>query len=331
MLANIRFFLFECIGCEPACHTKVTHLCKNSREKGRTNLMNNTKKWISAGLVILLYSTGVGIYELRKAPATPAHQEQQVQEEQSESALPVFSSQVMHVGSFGDDVYELQGRLSYLGYYYGKHDSYYGEKTRDSIKWFQSEFGIKPDGVAGPKTKLKLYNASKKWQPGGDQGANTAQSPKKTTSESTANKGTAQETTKENKKDESTAVTSSNALGLSDNDLKIMANAVYGESRGEPFEGQVAVAAVILNRVKSPSFPNTTNGVIFQPGAFTAVADGQIWLEPNDSARKAVQQAIDGWDPSGGCLYYFNPETATSKWIWTRSQVKTIGKHIFCM
>lgn len=114
-------------------------------------------------------------------------------------------------------------------------------------------------------------------------------------------------------------------MGLSENDLRIMANAVYGESRGEPFEGQVAVAAVILNRVKSPSFPNTVSGVIFQPGAFTAVADGQIWLEPNETARKAVQQALNGWDPTGGCIYYFNPRTATSKWIWSRPQVKTIG------
>ena len=113
--------------------------------------------------------------------------------------------------------------------------------------------------------------------------------------------------------------------------LKLIANAVYGESRGEPYVGQVAVAAVILNRLKSTSFPNTISGVIFQPGAFTAVADGQIWLTPNANAKKAVQAAINGWDPTGGCIYYFNPNTATSKWIWSRPQVKTIGKHIFCM
>ncbi|MGG1659620.1 cell wall hydrolase [Brevibacillus sp. NRS-1366] len=117
---------------------------------------------------------------------------------------------------------------------------------------------------------------------------------------------------------------------ISANDLKLMANAVYGEARGEPYEGQVAIAAVILNRVKSPSFPNTPSAVIFEPRAFTAVADGQIWLEPNDSARKAVKNALSGWDPSGGCTYYFNPATATSQWIWSRPQVKKIGKHIFC-
>jgi N-acetylmuramoyl-L-alanine amidase len=122
----------------------------------------------------------------------------------------------------------------------------------------------------------------------------------------------------------------SHTAKYSANDLKIMANAVYGESRGEPYEGQVAVAAVILNRVKSPNFPNTPTGVVFQPGAFTAVSDGQIWLTPNDRAKKAVQDAINGWDPSDGCTYYFNPDTATSKWIWSRPQVKRIGKHIFC-
>jgi N-acetylmuramoyl-L-alanine amidase len=120
------------------------------------------------------------------------------------------------------------------------------------------------------------------------------------------------------------------ASNVSANDLKLMANAVYGEARGEPYEGQVAVAAVILNRVKSPSFPDTPSAVIFEPRAFTAVADGQIWLEPNANAKKAVKNALSGWDPTGGCTYYFNPDTATSGWIWSRPQVKRIGKHIFC-
>lgn len=117
---------------------------------------------------------------------------------------------------------------------------------------------------------------------------------------------------------------------LSANDKRLMANAVYGEARGEPYIGQVAIAAVILNRTKSPNFPETPAGVIFEPRAFTAVADGQIWLEPNEQAIKAVQDALKGWDPTGGCIYYFNPATATSKWIWSRPQVKRIGKHIFC-
>ncbi len=118
--------------------------------------------------------------------------------------------------------------------------------------------------------------------------------------------------------------------GFSQNDIQLMANAVYGEARGEPYIGQVAVAAVIINRVDSATFPNTVSGVIFEPRAFTAVADGQIWLTPNDTAKKAVMDAINGWDPTEGAIYYFNPDTATSGWIWGRPQIKQIGKHIFC-
>lgn len=109
-----------------------------------------------------------------------------------------------------------------------------------------------------------------------------------------------------------------------------MANAVFGEARGEPYEGQVAVAAVILNRLESPDFPNSISDIIFQPLAFTAVADGQIWLTPNERAKQAVLDAMNGWDPTENALYYFNPKTATSKWIWTRPQIKQIGQHIFC-
>ncbi|WP_277546470.1 cell wall hydrolase [Brevibacillus laterosporus] len=127
-----------------------------------------------------------------------------------------------------------------------------------------------------------------------------------------------------------TAQKTFSASQLSENDLKLMANAVYGEARGEPYIGQVAIAAVIINRTKSSSFPNTPSAVIFEPRAFTAVADGQIYLSPNENAKKAVKDALKGWDPTEGCTYYFNPETATSKWIWGRPQVKKIGKHIFC-
>ncbi|WP_370875183.1 spore cortex-lytic enzyme [Metabacillus malikii] len=136
-----------------------------------------------------------------------------------------------------------------------------------------------------------------------------------------------QEDTKGPQKD-STAVNLPN--GFSQNDIQLMANAVYGEARGEPYVGQVAVAAVILNRINSPTFPNTVSGVIFEPGAFTAVADGQIWLTPNEGAKKAVLDAINGFDPTGEAMYYFNPDTATSSWIWGRPQIKRIGKHIFC-
>ena len=115
-------------------------------------------------------------------------------------------------------------------------------------------------------------------------------------------------------------------------DIQLMARAINGEARGEPYEGQVAVGAVILNRVKSSQFPNTIAGVIYQSGAFTAVADGQINvpIEEGSTVYKAAKDAMNGWDPTGGCIYYFNPNTATNKWIWSRPQVKTIGKHIFC-
>ncbi len=117
----------------------------------------------------------------------------------------------------------------------------------------------------------------------------------------------------------------------SNNDLYLLAKCVHAEARGESYTGQVAVAAVILNRVKSASFPNTIAGVIYQPYAFTAVSDGQINLEPNQTAYNAARDALNGWDPTYGALYYFNPATATSKWIWSRKQTVTIGKHIFAI
>ena len=115
-------------------------------------------------------------------------------------------------------------------------------------------------------------------------------------------------------------------------DIQLMARAINGEARGEPYEGQVAVGAVILNRVKDSRFPNTISGVIYQSGAFTAVADGQINqpIAEGSTVYKAAQDARNGWDPTNGCIYYFNPQTATNKWIWSRPLVKTIGKHRFC-
>ena len=113
-------------------------------------------------------------------------------------------------------------------------------------------------------------------------------------------------------------------------DVNLLARAIYGEARGEPYVGQVAVAAVILNRVKSSKFPNTISGVIYQSGAFDAVSDGQINLTPDSTAKKAAQDALNGWDPTYGAIYYFNPSTATNKWIWSRPMTVTIGKHRFC-
>ncbi|MBQ7410778.1 MAG: spore cortex-lytic enzyme [Clostridia bacterium] len=113
-------------------------------------------------------------------------------------------------------------------------------------------------------------------------------------------------------------------------DLNLLSKLVYAEARGEPYKGMVAVAATVLNRVSDSRFPNTIAGVIYQSGAYTCVDDGQINLEADSQAKKAAQDAINGWDPTSGCVYYFNPDTATSGWIWSRPQVMTIGKHIFC-
>lgn len=205
-----------------------------------------------------------------------------------------FSTQVLQRGATGEDVIELQSRLKYIGFYTSKVDGVFGYNTYWAVRIFQDEFGLPVDGVVGPKTKEKLVKATVYDKTGSSGGGSNVPN------------------------------------GFSQNDIQLMANAVYGESRGEPYTGQVAVAAVILNRVGSSSFPNTVAGVIYEPGAFTAVADGQINLTPNDTAKKAVLDAVNGWDPSENAIYYFNPDTATSSWIWSRPQIKQIGKHIFC-
>lgn len=129
------------------------------------------------------------------------------------------------------------------------------------------------------------------------------------------------------------------ALGISqgstsssawDGDVALLARVISAEARGEPYSGQVAVGAVILNRVGHPSFPGTIAGVVYQPGAFTCMVDGQIDQPVADSAVRAAREALNGADPSGGAIYYFNPDTATSGWIWSRPLIKVIGKHRFC-
>ena len=130
-------------------------------------------------------------------------------------------------------------------------------------------------------------------------------------------------------------ITSSSSSGSStsssnNSNLNLLSRLVYSEARGESYTGQVAVAAVVLNRVKSSSFPNTISGVIYQRGAFDAVSDGQINMTPDSTATKAAQDALNGWDPSYGAIYYFNPNTATSAWIWSRPMTVTIGNHRFC-
>lgn len=232
-----------------------------------------------------------------------------------------FSPQVIQHGAVGEDVIELQARLSHIGFYNGKIDGVFGWSTYWALRNFQYEFGMEIDGIAGQTVKDKLKKATKyneQETKAKMYGTQNKQAPKK-------------QPEKQGQSESKGKTTAVNVpQGFSQNDIKLMANAVHGEARGEPYEGQVAVAAVILNRTKSATFPNTVSGVIFEPRAFTAVADGQIWLTPNDTAERAVLDAINGWDPSSNATYYFNPDTATSPWIWTRPQIKRIGKHIFC-
>ncbi len=121
------------------------------------------------------------------------------------------------------------------------------------------------------------------------------------------------------------------SAGSNSNDEYLLARLIYGEARGEPYTGQVAVGAVVMNRVRSASFPNTIAGVIYQSGAFTAVDDGQINLTPNETAFRAARDAMNGWDPTYGCIFYYNPRTATSAWIRQKEIRLTIGQHVFCV
>lgn len=123
---------------------------------------------------------------------------------------------------------------------------------------------------------------------------------------------------------------SSSSSGYTSSDVYLLAKVVYAEARGEPYTGQVAVAAVVLNRVKSSSFPNTISGVVYEPWAFTCVNDGQINLTPDSTAQKAAQDAMNGWDPTNGCLFYYNPAIATSAWMRNRTVLLNIGSHAFC-
>jgi N-acetylmuramoyl-L-alanine amidase len=273
----------------------------------------------------------------------------------NEKSVSAFSNKNIIKGSTGNDVIELQARLQNIGYYKGKIDGIFDYETYWALRNFQKNFGMNISGVADSHTKTMLSKAShynQKWVLAQVRAGNTFTyyqgvpiskqvilKTKKTATKNTKpnNTGTSKSATPTKatpaKKTAATPVKQKETIippGFSAYDIKLLSNAVYGEARGESYEGQVAVAAVILNRIESTSFPNTVSGVIFQPGAFTAVADGQIYLNPNKSAKKAVMDAINGVDPSGNAIYYFNPATASNKWIWGRPQIKKIGKHIFC-
>lgn len=201
--------------------------------------------------------------------------------------LSLTSSSVQAVskyGSSGDEVIEIQQKLSELGYYYGNIDGNFGNDTKKAVIQFQKDNNLSADGIVGIKT-LEALGIGK----------------------------------------------SSNNSTFTESEISLLARIISAESRGEPYEGQVAVGAVILNRIDHPSFPNTISGVIFQPLAFSCVNDGQINEPVSDTALKAAQDAINGWDPSGGAIYYYNPAKSTSKWIFSRTIICSIGKHKFCI
>ncbi len=208
-------------------------------------------------------------------------------------SAPYVQTAVLRQGATGGEVKELQRRLKNWGYYSGAVDGIYGKGTVEAVKKFQKKNGLTADGVAGIATyrALGMNDSVKALQ---NQGG-------------------------------------SSSSNYTNSDLYMLAKCIYAEARGESYTGQVAVGAVILNRVASSSFPNTISGVIYQKGAFTAVSDGQIKLEPDKTALNAASDAMNGWDPTYGCIYYYNPAVATSSWIFGRKTVTTIGKHVFAV
>lgn len=204
---------------------------------------------------------------------------------------PYVQTAVLRQGATGGEVKELQRRLKQWGYYSGAVDGIYGKGTVEAVKLFQKKNGLTVDGIAGKSTFAAL-------------GMNDSV---RVLENQTSNSD------------------------YTSSDLYLLAKCIYAEARGESYTGQVAVGAVILNRVDSAKFPNTVAGVIYQKNAFTAVSDGQINLTPDKTAMNAAQDALNGWDPTYGCLYYYNPAVATSSWIFGRQTVTTIGKHVFAI
>ncbi len=211
-----------------------------------------------------------------------------------EISTPFVQTAVLRQGASGGEVKELQRRLKEWGYYNGAVDGIYGKGTVAAVKAFQKKNGLTADGVAGIATYKAL-------------GMNDSVKVLENDNKSSGNSN------------------------YTSSDLYLLAKCIYAESRGESYTGQVAVGAVILNRVASSQFPNTISGVIYQRHAFTAVSDGQINLEPDKTAMNAASDAMNGWDPTYGCLYYYNPAVATSSWIFSRQTVTTIGKHVFAI
>lgn len=202
---------------------------------------------------------------------------------------------VLKQGVKSGEVKEVQRRLKRWGYYNGAVDGVFGAKTRQAVIAFQKKNGLKADGIVGKATYKALGMTDAYNLLAGN------------------------------------SASGGSVNGYSSADVYLLARTIYAEGRGEPYTGQVAIGAVVLNRVRNKDFPNTVSGVVYQKHAFTAVTDGQINLTPNETAMKAAKDAINGWDPTGGALYYYNPAIATSAWIFDRQTVTVIGKHVFAI
>ena len=196
-------------------------------------------------------------------------------------------------GSSGAMVTQIQTKLKSWGYYTGTVDGTYGSGTERAVRAFQQKNGLTVDGKAGDQTLAAMGLSA-----GSGNSGNSGNS--------------------------------GGSGGASGSQVDLLARLISAEARGEPYSGQVAVGAVVLNRIKHPSFPNTLSGVIYQSGAFTCITDGQFNQPVAESAYRAARDALNGVDPSGGAIYYFNPSTATSSWIWSRPLITVIGKHRFC-
>lgn len=224
-------------------------------------------------------------------------------------------------GMTGSSVAELQSRLGFLGYYHGALSGTFDWATYWAVRDFQYAFGLPVDGVVGSATSVMLTKATSAWtpQPALQQ---TASAANQTATPSTSAPSPASQP--------GATVTAADATGgLSASDENLMAHVVYGEARGQPYIGQVAVAAVILNRYHSSLFPHSIPAIIYQPGAFESIANGQAWLGLHKENVEATMDAIHGFDPTHGALYYWNPATATSPWVWSQPIMLTIGQHVF--
>ncbi|MCT4595532.1 MAG: spore cortex-lytic enzyme [Anaeromicrobium sp.] len=272
-------------------------------------------------------------------------------------------ARTLYWGNSGEDVKRVQQRLIEWGYLRGTADGVFGNATYNAVVYFQKKNGLKADGVVGTYTlkELGLYNELSRDTKTSNKGVNTivkrAQEILRTKGYYSGNPDgvygdATYEAVTKFQRDNGLVVdgyigpATRKALGMdsvaadknykpsngaitNDNDVKLLAMVINGEARGEIYTGKVAVGAVVLNRVKNPSFPNSIAGVVYEPGAFNAVDDGQIYLDPQNDTYKAAKDALNGWDPTGGCIYYWNPKTAKNKWMLSKTPIITIGNHAF--